>query len=67
MALHTSDRTELNKSHWMKTCPNCSAIAKVRVFKVWPDEFGTSDERVGETQKQVTGTQSWCIECRAKK
>jgi len=53
-----------NRSYWRKdkkekTCPRCSIRAGERVYKKFPDDFGT---------REMRGTvvpQSWCIECRA--
>jgi hypothetical protein len=52
---------DLTKSHWMKSCPECSRKAGRVVFLPYPEAFGESEKR--ETQ-QHKGAQSWCTKCR---
>jgi hypothetical protein len=54
---------DLNKSHWQKSCPNCSRKVGTVVFKPYPEAFGQSEKR----EHTRDNAQSWCTECRAEK
>lgn len=56
------DNLNPEKSHWMKSCPECSRNARYPVFKLYPEAFGASVAR-GDHH---AGAQSWCLECRTK-
>jgi len=51
---------DLSKSHYLKSCPNCSQREGYLVFKPYPEAFGESKKR------SKGGAQSWCQECRTK-
>lgn len=65
IAIDTGNITYFNpdKSHWLKSCPQCSRYAGHPVFKPYPDAFGESQAR-GDHHK---GAQSWCLECRRER
>lgn len=50
---------DLNKSHWKKSCPECSRKTGVVVYKDYPEAFGQSEKRITRDNAQ-----SWCVACR---
>ncbi len=60
------EETDLSKSHWLKSCPECSRKAGQVVYKKYPEDFGESEAESRQTQTH-RGSQSWCSECRSTK
>jgi hypothetical protein len=52
-----------NRSHWLKSCPQCSGRIGLPVFKLYPDDFGESQAR----GPGKSGAQSYCLMCRSEK